>query len=69
VLEDLAAAGAVEIRLSLLAEGDAVGLLIRVPTSSRKKAPFYRRKFGLAERRLRSRGTAPVSSSSSAAAP
>jgi len=49
VLEDLAAAGAVEIRLSLLAEGDAVGLLIRgSDILSARRLRFYRRKFGLA---------------------
>ena len=49
VLEDLVAAGAVEIRLSLLREGDAVGLLIQGPdVLSARRLRFYRRKFGLA---------------------
>jgi len=49
VLEDMAAAGAREIRLALRREGDAVGLLIQGsdPLSSRRLR-FYRRKFGLA---------------------
>ncbi|WP_292364898.1 MULTISPECIES: hypothetical protein [unclassified Methanoculleus] len=48
VLEDMAAAGAREIRLGLRREGDAVGLLIRSsgPLSPRRLR-FYRRKFGL----------------------
>ncbi|PKL63073.1 MAG: MBL fold metallo-hydrolase [Methanomicrobiales archaeon HGW-Methanomicrobiales-2] len=49
VLEDLVAAGAVEIRLSLRREGDAVGLLIQGPgILSARRLRFYRRKFGLA---------------------
>ncbi|KLK88638.1 hypothetical protein SZ63_06485 [Methanoculleus sediminis] len=49
VLEDMAAAGAREIRLALRREGDAAGLLIggSDPLSSRR-IRFYRRKFGLA---------------------
>lgn len=49
VLGDLAAAGAVAIRLSLRQEGDAVGLLIQgSDVFSARRLRFYRRKFGLA---------------------
>ncbi len=49
VLEDLVAAGAVEVRLSLRREGDAVGLLVQGPdVLSARRLRFYRRKFGLA---------------------
>ncbi|MCM2465053.1 MBL fold metallo-hydrolase [Methanoculleus oceani] len=48
ILEDMAAAGAREIRLSTRREGDAVGLLIRGSgTLSPRRLRFYRRKFGL----------------------
>ncbi|WP_292522081.1 MBL fold metallo-hydrolase [Methanoculleus sp.] len=48
-LEDMAAGGAREIRLSLRREGDAVGLLIPRPGPlSERRLRFYRRKFGLA---------------------
>lgn len=49
VLEDMAAAGAREIRLALRGEGDAAGILIEgsVPLSPRRLR-FYRRKFRLA---------------------
>ena len=48
VLEDMAAAGAREIRLSPRREGDAVGLLIQGSgVLSAKRLQFYRRKFGL----------------------
>ncbi|OQC68632.1 MAG: hypothetical protein BWX50_01184 [Euryarchaeota archaeon ADurb.Bin009] len=49
MLGDLAAAGAVAIRLSLRQEGDAVGLLIQgSDVFSARRLRFYRRKFGLA---------------------
>ncbi|WP_317064119.1 MBL fold metallo-hydrolase [Methanoculleus caldifontis] len=49
VLEDLAAAGAREVRLSLRQEGDRIGLRVRGPAPlSGRKLRFYRRKFGLA---------------------
>ncbi|MCK9297621.1 MAG: MBL fold metallo-hydrolase [Methanoculleus sp.] len=48
VLEDMATAGAREIRLTLRREGDAVGLLIEGSVLlSPRRLRFYRRKFGL----------------------
>lgn len=57
VLEDMAAAGICDIRLSLRREGDAVGL--RIPgcgVLSERRFRFYRRKFGLAGVSLAARG-------------
>lgn len=60
VLEDMAAAGAREIRLSLRREEDAVGLLIRGPAPlSARRLRFYRRKFGLAGASLETFGDDP----------
>ncbi len=57
ILEDMAASGAREIRLSTRREEDAVGLLIRGSgTLSERRLRFYRRKFGLSGASLAATG-------------